>query len=793
MKRWVLRILTGLLGLILVVSLGGFLWLRTSLLDTGGEMEMAALEQAVSIIRDENGVPHIYAETEHDLFFALGFTHAQDRLWQMEFNRRTAAGRLSEIIGEPTLGIDRFIRTLGVYRKAEEAFAGLDPATRAMFQAYVDGINARIDNWHGALPPEFLILGFEPEPWTPVDSLSWLKMMAWNLSGNWGSELARLGLAAKLTKQQLEEFYPPYPGDAVTPLPDLAQLYRDIPFKSGFATEEYQRPEGAGSNNWVVSGARTASGRPLLANDPHLGLNTPSIWYLAHLSLNGGNVVGGTLPSLPFVVLGRNDRIAWGFTNTGPDTQDLYIEKSAGDGQYLAPGGPRPFKIREEIIPVKNAEPVILTVRESRHGPIISDVMESVREILPDGYSLAFQWTALMPADSTANIGRSMMEARDWRDFRDAMRHFTVPQQNIVYADTDGNIGFIAPARVPVRGPENKTHGLIPAPGWDARYDWQGFIPFEELPQSLNPAEGFVATANQKIVNNDYPHFLTSVWAAPYRADTIRDRLLATDKHSVESFAAIHADTRSAMAEDILPVLLSFIDQREDEALAALNQWDRNMAADRPEPLIFMAWHRQVARLVYSDELGEDFPRFWGPKPLFIKAVLTDQNGQARWCDKVDTEPKETCGEIVTEAYDAALNGLIDQFGPNWRDWTWGGAHPIVQGHQPFGGLPVLGDLFSIKTENGGHRYSINVASASFAEGRAFEGGFGASMRAIYDLADLENSRFILPTGQSGNILSPHYSDMTPLWLDGRSIRILTDKETVLENASGQMELRPVE
>ena len=489
------------------------LWLRGATQpQLDGTLTLPGLRAPVEIVRDAQGIPHITAQSISDAHFALGFVHAQDRLWQLEMNRRVAAGRLAEILGPSALPTDRVLRTLGVRRNAERIYANLSAESRDALDAYSRGVNAYLAQRSGPLPPEFLLTRAPaPEPWQPADSLGWQTMMAWDLGGNWGQELLRMRLAQRWSVEEINQLLAPYPGQAPLDTRDYTSLYRPLRATAEqlAAVKEAAPPsyvEGMGSNNWVVSGALAETGKPLLANDPHLSLGVPSLWYFAHLSAPGLNVIGATLPGLPNVVLGRTDRIAWGFTNTGPDVQDLFIERINPDNprEYLTPDGWKAFSQRVEVIKVKGAEAVELLVRDTRHGPVISAAMPAVdKASLRQGYVIAFSWTALRPDDKTFQAGIKLNRARDWNDFVEAMRDFGAPQQNVVYADVEGNIGFIAPARLPVRKPENDLKGLAPAPGWDARYDWAGFVPFEELPRAFNPVSQRIVTANQKIVGPD--------------------------------------------------------------------------------------------------------------------------------------------------------------------------------------------------------------------------------------------------------------------------------------------------
>ncbi|MCJ7839151.1 MAG: penicillin acylase family protein, partial [Burkholderiales bacterium] len=637
--------------LVLVLLLGaaaGYAWLRQSLPQLEGSLTLSGLKAPAEIVRDRHGVPHIHAASIEDAYFSLGFVHAQDRLWQMEMNRRIAAGRLSEALGAATLDADKFLRTLGVHRVAEATLKSLNAETRSQLDAYAAGVNAFLAQRSGPLPPEFLLTGIMPEPWQSADSVAWVKMMAWDLGANWRSELLRLRLAKKLSAAQIGEFLPPYPGDAPLAIADFTKLYRQLDAGKLAALALPGVTEDGASNNWVLAGRRSASGKPLLANDPHLGLAAPAIWYFAHLSAPGLEVMGATLPGVPAVVLGRNRHIAWGATNTGPDVQDLYVERVDGAGQVLSPQGWQKLATRKESIKVKGQADVTLTVRASRHGPLISDVFKPAAAALPQNYALAFAWTALREDDVTMQAAGKYASAANWNEFLAAARDFHSPQQNMVYADTDGNIGYIAPGRVPVRKPENDLKGLAPAPGWDAKYDWDGFIAFEDLPQSYNPASGEIITANHKIVPTDYPHYITSEWSLPYRAERIQQLLNATPKHTLQSFAKIQADTVSLQVREILPLLLktSTTDAEAMKVLQQLRRWNANMTGESAEPLIVSAWLRELGRLIYADELGDMFDGAWAHRADFMVHVLADSGGQGHWCDDVNTPAKETCADL---------------------------------------------------------------------------------------------------------------------------------------------------
>jgi penicillin amidase len=793
--RWAVRGTLAALFLCVFAILAAYIYLRQSLPKTEGEIRLDGLNAPIEVLRDAYGIPHIFAASIEDAHYALGFVHAQDRLWQMEVSRRLAAGRLAEILGRPALETDRFMRMLGVRRVAQANLEHYDAQTRSLLDAYAAGVNAFLAT-HPVLPPEFWIARAAPEPWSAVDSISWTKMMAWDLSGNWREELLRMRLSKTLATSRIQEFLPPYPGDPVVALPDLRQLYRNLDKPLRELAERWGRDAdvAVGSNNWVVSGARTSSGKPLLANDPHLGLSAPPVWYFAHLHTPGFDAIGATLPGVPGVVLGRNERIAWGFTNTGPDVQDLYIEKIEPSGRYLAPDGPRAFAVFEETIKVRGASDEKLTVRESRHGPIISDVLQQAQDAMPRGYAMAFAWTALAPDDLSVQAGFELARATNWSSFLAAARDFHAPQQNVVYADVDGNIGFIAPGRVPIRKPGNDLKGLAPAPGWDARYDWAGFIPFEELPRAYNPASGAVVTANHKIVPPGYKYPITYGWQPPYRAERIGQLLDARPSHSVATFARIQADVVSLAARELLPKLLTIEGQSADarRALAALGSWDGTMAADRPEPLILVAWWRELARAVYADELGDAFARNWSTRAVLLGNVLANVDGQGRWCDDVRTTRTETCAEVLSASLEKALKDLKARYGADLSEWKWGEAHQAHHQHRPFSRVRWLAWLFDIKVPSPGDAYTVNVGRSDFDNAaEPYENRHAPSLRAIYDLADPERSLFIHSGGQSGNPLSSQYRGFTEAWAHGQYIPMLTDRMHLEANGVQRLVLTP--
>lgn len=771
--RWVFRLLMLLVLVTVGVAAAGFFYARLSLPQMDGTIALSGLKADVKVTRDRFAVPHIYADSKRDAAFAIGFVHAQDRLWQMETQRRIGAGRLAEIFGADLLGTDKFLRTLSIYNAAERTVARLDADTLNLLEAYAAGVNSFLNHPDTVLPVEFTILGVKPEPWKVADTLVWVKMMALDLSANWASEALRQSMVGILSNQQIREVWPDYPADGPLTLADADQTPSPDMFRQLAEITPFKQVEGKGSNNWVVAGSRTATGKPLLANDPHLGLAAPALWYFAHIETPDMATIGATLPGVPMVVLGRNREIAWGFTNTGPDTQDLYIEQTNPDNpsEYRTPEGWAKFGTRKEIIRVKGQDqPITITVRTTRHGPVLSDATSRMKSVAKNGNVVALRWHVLDDNEMTIRAGINLNSARNWQEFRNALKDFHGAQQNIVFADTRGNIGYIAAGRVPIRANQDKWQGMMPSPGWDPAYDHVGYIPFDELPQTFNPATGYVATANQKIVGDDYPHFLTNEWAAQYRMERIKELLEGRKAHSIESFKTIQADVVSLHARRLLPILtkVAGANDQQKQILADLKIWDGTMAADRYEPTVYNAWYRQITKQILVDEVGgqDNLGEMWAWHTNFTRNVLENVDGQSRWCDDIATTGRtESCNDILQRALTLALEDLAIRYGNDPAEWVWGPLHAGHSDHRPFSKIPVLKDIFDIRTPIGGDTYTVNVSRNHIRnDDDPFATVHGPSLRAIYDMDNPDRSIYIHSTGQSGHFLSPHYSDMADRW-----------------------------
>jgi penicillin amidase len=759
-----------LLVLVVIVAAVGFWFVRRPWPEVRGNIEVPGLTTAVEVIRDEWGVPHIYAQNEHDLFFAQGYVHAQDRLWQMEFNRRIASGTLSAVLGDATLDTDRFMRTIGLRRAAEKDWALSDGETKDALQAYADGVNAFIESHLNRLPLEFTILGTEPEPWTPVDTLAWGKVMSYFLCGNYDSELLRARLIAGLGQEAAQEIMLPYPDEGPFIVPPEALNY------SWLREGEFARLDAAafgvglphtdwGSNNWVVHGSRTATGLPLLADDMHLGLDMPAIWY--ENGLHGGdfNSVGYSFPGVPMVIVGHNEQIAWAVTNLPSDVQDLYIEKlndQVHPTQYEFEGEWKDLEVLYETIEVKGEAPVTIRVLSTQHGPIMNPVLGS----LPSAAPLALKWTALEGTYLFQAV-HDINLATSWDEFRQALSYWDAPSQNFIYADVEGNIGYQSPGKIPIRA---KGHqGSVPVPGWTGEYEWQGFIPFDELPSTYNPPAGFIASANNKVVNDDYPYRLTDDWSAPYRAQRIVDLLAADDSVTIEDMRNIHAQTYSLPAEALRPYLLAVVpaDESDAQALDLFETWNLLNEADSVGASVFQVWYRFLVENTFRDELGDalmDRYRAYANTHMPLLIAWMDLP-DSQWFDDLNTPEIENRDDIIRESLADATDWLSANYGQDTEQWQWGRLHTKTFVHNPLGqsGIGIIESLFNSETIPArGDGFTVDAAPYSYGTSFAMTGG--VSQRYIADLSDFDNSRSIHTTGQSAHLFHPHREDFVPLW-----------------------------
>ncbi len=821
-------LLWGLLALLIVVLVAGMLGfsyglftVRKSWPRVSGTIKVDGLQAEVTVIRDSWGIPHIYASNSHDLFFTQGYVHAQDRFWQMEFWRRIGSGRLSEILGESGLESDRFIRTLGWHRTAAEELSRLDDDVRAILEAYAEGVNAYISTHRGRLGLEFTVLGFtgvkfEPEPWTPLNTLTWAKVMAWDLGGNRTDELLRAHIAARLGESAVGVLMPPYPDDypVIVPHPLTGATLKAVP-EAAFETYGLGNGDdplsfhraGLGSNNWVIAGSRTETGMPFLANDPHLGIQMPSIWYEIGLHCDPVGpdcpytVVGASFASAPGVIIGHNDRIAWGVTNLGPDVQDLFIERvnPQNPNQYEYEGEWLDMEVvREEILVAGEDEPVVVNARITRHGPIINDVVAGTEEGWAFGWQpLALSWTALQPGTLLKSV-LLLDQAGNWEEFREALSYWDVPSQNFVYADVEGNIGYQAPGRIPIRA---SGDGSMPVPGWTGEYEWVDTIPFDELPRAFNPPEGYIVTANNAVVGSDYPYFISMDWSPGYRARRIVELIEADPPLSLADLQAIQGDSSPVWAEDILPYLLVLPstgtgrspgdERRLTEALEMLRAWDRRATRDSAGAALFEAFRLHLIDLTFGDELGEQLlDRARGRLVVALVDLLADESSP--WFDDVTTPEVETRDEILLRALEEAVEELTETLGRDMAHWRWGDLHTATFENQSLGqsGIGLIEAIFN----RGPVPVDGTIATVNNT-GYSLDSPYGVeivpSYRQIVDLEDLTRSVSMHTTGQSGHPYHRHYDDMIDPWRNIEYHPMLWERAAIEADAEGVLVLRP--
>jgi len=748
----------------------------TTLPNAREELAVPGLSAPVEVSLDRHGIPRIRAETERDAAVALGWLHARDRMFQMEAMRRSAAGRLAELAGPSALRLDRFSRTLGLLPRAEADLAALDADTRDMLVAYAEGVNAQLAVRGRLAAPEFMVIG-EPEPWRPEHSLLWGKVMGLWLSGNWRRELERAALAEALPPAKVEDLWPPpessgRPDLAFLPsAPHLARVLAAIPVFG----EDAPLP-GSASNAWVVAGRRSASGAPILANDPHLGFNAPVLWYLARIELPGGQFrAGATAPGVPGIVIGRNQSIAWGFTTTHSDTQDVFVERLAGPDAYLTPDGPRPFTVREERIAIRGRdEPEILQVRETRHGPVISglDGMAAA-----EGHVLAVAMANLQPNDTAAAAMVALNRATNLAEARAAGALFSSPPQTLLVADSAGRIAQYLLGRTPIRA---SGDGSLPARGWDGSMDWTGFVPFDAMAHVEDPESGLIANANSRPAPADHPVFLGRDWYGDWRLRRIRELLATRPTHDAAGFAAMQNDVVSLLAREILPVLRAVPPPSglPARAHALLADWNGDMRADLPQPLIHHAWLRRFRELALREGGA---PEGTAAGPEFLARLLLQPGRGEAWCGA------QGCTPLLARALGLAVADLEAGHGGDPADWRWGAAHVARFEHPLLRFVPVLGALTRLEVGTGGDNETLSRGGMRGVGENPFAHQHGAGLRMVSDLADTEGAWAIIATGQSGHPLSDNFASMVELWRSGDVVRL----GRRVENETGSIRLTP--
>ncbi|MDW8267562.1 MAG: penicillin acylase family protein [Anaerolineae bacterium] len=761
-----------------------------------GRLRVPGLQARVEVLRDRWGVPHIYAQNEADLWFAQGFVHAQDRLWQMEQLRRLTAGRLSEAVGEEGLPLDRLARVIGFRRTAAAQLERLSPETRTVLEHYVRGVNAFLALYGRRLPLEFTLLGIRPEPWTPVDSLSIVLLLGWALSGNWQEELTRVSLYTRLGPARAAELMPDYPPGNPVILPGevqagqaerLLQAYRELQTYIGLTAP------GQGSNNWVVSGERSITGKPLLANDPHLAVTMPGPWHLIHLEAAGESplrLIGAGMAGLPGVLLGHNEHIAWGATAAFPDTADLYVEKRHPQDptRFLYGDGWEQAQTWEEEIAVRGATPRRQTVTVTRHGPLITDFLAEHERNFPP---LALRWVGYDEHNSIEAL-LALQRARDWEAFCQAAGRHVTPALTLVYADREGNIGLIVAGRVPIR---SAGQGLVPAPGYTGTHEWVGYIPADAMPQRFNPPEGQLFSANNRVVPDDYPYWWGIDLYPGYRARRIAELLAARPRHSTRDFQTYQTDTFTHLGRTIAPyfTLIDPKDPWERRAQRALLEWNYRMDTDSMAAVVFELCLYHLLQLVFADKLGPAAADFIGLprlRPLlggaFGQQAVTKlaewlEREECWWFGEGSTGRPRTREELLALALKRAVETLKQEIGDDARRWHWGRLHQILWPHplgafRPFrqllnrGPFPVSGSHTTLNAQL--FDYTVPLRTVTVAP----------LYRMVVDVAQWDRSLFIAAPGQSGLPGHRFYDNLIHLWLEDEMIPMAFSRAKVEES-----------
>jgi len=830
-----------LIALQAIIIVAGVVIFRMPLPDHEVDVSGLPLTDFVEVIRDERGIPHIYGTNVGDILFAQGYVHAQDRFWQLEFWSHLSTGRLASLIGEPGVGADLLFRTFGFNRVALEEYENLPPEFKQDLIHYTDGINAYIESRpQNRLSLEHFFLQFiNPEykvgTYEPYYPLAWAKMMAYDLNGNFEQEIRNSKTYNTLTPEIAELLRPPYPDEhpyiveewegkgsftSVGKSNNIEQLYQALFIK--YVTKDLQTNQALGSNSWAISGEHTESGLPLLANDPHLSVQLPAIWYENGLHCYPKNrdceldVVGFSFAGSPYIVIGHNSHIAWGFTNMGPDVQDLFVEKinPSNPNQYEVDGEWRDMDRITEIIEVAGSEPIVIEVRSTHHGPIVSDrsypvnlnpeedqvsFADEARIELPDNFSVSLSWPALIPGNTFVGI-RDFNYAKNWEEFRDASRLFEVPAQNLLYADVDGNIAYQSPGKLPIRA--EGLVGDLPIPGWLSENDWQGFVPFEELPYTINPSSGYIITANQSVhPEQPWPNY----YARGYRAEAI-ERVInqyISEKISVDDMEAMQINNFDYSAAYILPYVFNNV-YVDSNILTAMKEWAISetkfeMNKDSSGAAAWAVFYKNFAEqtfeeLVVTDNLGNEIslqPGNSDSTSEIFRALLKDPN-HILW-DDINTPQKENLTDILERALLLADERIVELFDTDDYDkWSWGELHTITYPTNLLGeaGIPILTNLVNIgPVESGGSSFAINSTDWGFGED--FTIGSYPSMRMVVDLSNFDNSRTILPSGQSGHVMSKYYDDQVENWIENNMYILNFSREQVELNQKEYMFLRP--
>jgi len=816
------RLVAGLFVLAVVATGAVYYLASRSLPDYDADYQEAGITAPVQIVRDHAAVPHIFGKKDRDVFFALGFAHAQDRLWQMTMLRRTAQGRLSELFGKRTLPIDSLLRRLNIYDLAVESVAAQDETTRTALQAYSDGVNAWLSEVNkGALgrgAPEFFLFSNEIAPWQPADSIAIIKLMALKLSAHLDNEVLRARTSLVLPDVRVRDILPDFLGEGIAALPPYASLFPTLPRYASATPPQSRallsdplspfRPRdlAGASNAWAAAPSRAALGGSLLANDPHLGFSAPSIWYLARLELQDGGIIGATIPGIPAVLIGRSDYLGWGLTSSYLDDQDVYIEKlnPENPNEYLTPESYKPFLSQQTIIRVKDALPRTITLRWTENGPVLPGSFYNLASITPPGHVTSVAWTVLSPKDTSMTSAIRLMRSKSVAEGIDAGKLYIAPSQNLMLVDGNG-IAMKTIGAMPLRDSGHQTKGRMPSPGWLPRNRWKGRADYARNPEFINPTGGILGNTNNKTVDRPFPYHVSYLWGDSQRIRRWRRLMQSREVHTRESFIEAQLDAVSYTARTLLPLVAANLwftgkpapkgtpERQRQKALELLANWNGEMNEHLPEPLIYAAWMRALQARLIKDEMGPLAGEFTHLQPLFIERVFRDTDGAAKWCDVLQSAPKESCDDMARLALDDALLWIGEHYGHNLDSLRWGDAHIATHDHAVLGNIPILKYFVNIHQSTSGGDNTLLRGRTSGTGPDPFLNVHGAGYRGVYDFADPDSSVFVIATGQSGHPLSRHYDDLGELWRRGEYIPMSLDPDLARAAAVGITTLTPAD
>jgi penicillin G amidase len=819
MFRWLIRLAVFLVTLSVVVLLLVYWFAARSLPDYDDRVDVQGVSAPVEIVRDNANVPHIFGETDEDVFYGLGFAHAQDRLWQLITLRRTAQGRLSEVFGPATVTTDKLMRRYDIYRLAVAAAGELDPETDAALEAYSAGINARLDQINtealGRGAPEMWLFNAPMAPWRPADSLAVTKLMGLQMSGHLEAEVLRARVSLELSDQdRLRDILPDAPGSGVAALPEYAALFPDVTTRHAAAApmdshplSPFKRQAFAGASNaWAAAPSRSAAGGTLLANDPHLGFTTPAIWYLARLELETGGVIGGTIPGMPVVLTGRSADLGWGLTTAYVDDQDVYIEELNPENteEYRTPDGFKKFRKRSSIINIADADPITVTLRWTDNGPVLPGSHYNLGSITPPGHVASVASTLFTEEDTSLAAAMKVMRAKSVQQAINAATDYVAPAQNLTLVDRD-TIAMKTIGAMPRRDANHQSKGRMPSPGWIAANRWDGMLPYTANPEFIAPAGGILGNTNNKTVDRPFPNHVSFVWGDTQRVQRWQRLMQNREVHTRDSFIEAQLDTVSPTARALLPLIGAELwftgeaapdgtpERQRQRALDLLAGWSGEMNEHLPEPLIYAAWIRALQDRLIRDELGPLAEEFTHIQPLFIERAFRDVQGAAKWCDVRQSAPVETCHDMARLALDDALLWIKETWGTQLESLRWGDTHQATHDHPVLGDVPLLRYFVNIRQSTSGGDNTLQRGLTRGTGKDPFYNVHGAGYRGVYDFADPDSSVFVTSTGQSGHFLSRHYDDMAQLWRRGEYIPMSLDAELARAAAVGVTRLEPAQ